>query len=467
MSDNGSEMLQIIDQLGRDRGIEREVLIEAIEASVVLAAKRHLGSNENLDAHFNRETGKIELYTLKTVVIEVKDDANEISIEKAREIFADVEPGEEIEIRRDFEELGRIAAQTAKQVIVQRVRDAERENVYAHFKDRVHDLVNGVVLRTERGNVYVDLGKGEAILPKSEQSPRDHFRRGDRIRAYLKEVKRVATGSQLVLSRSDTGLITKLFEMEVPEIYEGIVEIKVCVREAGGRSKICVVSHDHNVDPVGACVGIKGARVQSVVRELKGENIDIIAWTEDPVIFISNALSPAQVSRVELDPFSHSAAVVVSDDMLSLAIGKKGQNVRLAAKLTGWKIEIRSETDMDRVRELRKKKVDDAVQKFLQIPSINESTARFLTERYLNFAQIADGDREWIARLPGIDANLADTICEYAKSHREYDTGDDGSDSLSEEIQGFGNAGEVSEVDDDSSDSTSDDASNTENSDAE
>ncbi len=434
MNASGSEMLQIIDQLGRDRGIDREVLIEAIEASVVLAAKRHLGSSENLESHLNRETGKIELYTLKTVVESVEDDAIEVSLEQAREIFSDVEAGEEIEIRRDFEDLGRIAAQTAKQVIVQRVRDAERENIFLHFKDRVTDLVNGMVLRSERGNIYVDLGKGEAVLPRSEQSPRDHFRRGDRIRAFLKEVKRATTGSQLVLSRSDPGLIIKLFEMEVPEIYEGIVEIRECVRESGGRSKICVLSHDHNVDPVGACVGIKGARVQSVVRELRGENIDIIAWTEEPVLFISNALSPAQVSRVELDPMVRSATVVVSDDQLSLAIGKKGQNVRLAAKLTGWKIEIKSETDMERERAIRKVKVEEAVLKFKEISKITESIARFFTERYLNFVQLAEGDVEWLAGLPEMDDDLVAKVIAYAEEHREYeDDDDDDHDSAPEE----------------------------------
>jgi transcription termination/antitermination protein NusA len=419
MNSMGTEILQIIDQMGRERGIDREILIEAIEASVVQAAKRHLKTSENLEAHFNRETGKIELYTLKTVVDDLVDPDLEISLDKAREIFDDAKPGEEIEIRRDFDELGRIAAQTAKQVIVQRVREAERDLVYSHFKDRINDLVNGIVLRSERGNIFVDLGKGEGYLSRMEQSPRDRFHRGDRVRAFLKEVKQVTQGPQLILSRADPGLINKLFEMEVPELYEGIIEIKACVREPGGRSKICVMSHDHNVDPVGACVGIKGARVQAVVRELRGENIDIIAWTEDPVIFISNALSPAQVNRVDLDPITHSAIAVVLDDQLSLAIGKKGQNVRLAAKLTGWKIEIKSETDMERDREVRKKRVEIAVAKFNQIPEVNESSARFLTEKYLNFAQLAEGNLKWIEQLPNIGEENAQAIIRYAEEHRE------------------------------------------------
>ncbi|MBN1552872.1 transcription termination/antitermination protein NusA [bacterium] len=434
MNTSGLEILQIIDQMGRERGIDREVLIEAIEASVVQAAKRHLKSAENLEAHFNRETGKIELYTLKTVVENVTSSDHEISLDKAREIFDDVEPGEEIEIRRDFDELGRIAAQTAKQVIVQRVREAERDIVFDHFKDKIHELVNGIVLRTERGNIYIDLTKGEAVLPRTEQSPRDRYHRGDRIRAYLKEVKHISQGPQLVLSRADTGLIIKLFEMEVPEIYEGIVEIKSCVREPGGRSKICVTSHDHNVDPVGACVGIKGARVQAVVRELRGENIDIIAWTEDPVIFISNALSPAQVNRVELNPFDHTAIAVVADDQLSLAIGKKGQNVRLAAKLTGWKIEIKSESDMEKAREIRKQKVEAAVEKFKKIPEISESVARFLTERYLSYAQLADGDPEWIAQLPNVGPDIAKTILEHAEASREFSAEEDEDEDENEEL---------------------------------
>ncbi|MBN1295578.1 transcription termination/antitermination protein NusA [bacterium] len=393
-------MLQIIDQLGRDRGIDREVLIEAIEASVVHAARKHLGSSETLEAHLNRETGKIELYTLKTVVETVGTPEREIALDKAKEIFADVEPGEEIEIRRDFAELGRIAAQSAKQVIMQRVRDAERDIVFEHYHNRVNELVNGIVMRIERGNVYVDLGKGEAILPRNEQSPRDHFHRGDRIRALLIEVRKDKPGPQLWLSRSNPLLIKKLFENEVPEIYDGIVEIKECVREPGGRSKICVVSHDYNVDPVGACVGVKGARVQSVVRELRGENIDIIPWTEEPVIFISQALSPAQVSRVELNPKTGSAIVVVNDDMLSLAIGKKGQNVRLAAKLTGWRLEIQSETEMARAREIMRGKIEEAVLKFHRLDGVSESIARLLTEQYLNFSALAEGSLRWIAGLP-------------------------------------------------------------------
>jgi transcription termination/antitermination protein NusA len=428
MNEHSIEMLQVIDQLGREKGIDREVLIEAIEASIVHAAKKHLDSHETLEAHLNRETGKIELYSLKTVVEAVDDPDTEISLEKAREIFADVEPGEEIEIRRDFADLGRIAAQSAKQVIMQRVRDAEREIVYDHYKNRVNDLVNGIVMRIERNNVYVDLGKGEAILPRTEQSPRDHFRRGDRIKALLIEVRKDKPGPQLWLSRSTPKLIEKLFENEVPEIYDRIVEIKSCVREAGGRSKICVLSHDYNVDPVGACVGIKGARVQSVVRELRGENIDIIPWTEDPVIFISHALSPAQVSRVEIHPELNAATVVVSDDMLSLAIGKKGQNVRLAAKLTGWKLEIQSESEMERSREIQKIKKQEAVEKFKKLDGISESIAHLLTERYLNYSSLAEGDINWIAQLPDIGEETAEKVIaqslEFARDVEEYDEDD-------------------------------------------
>ena len=425
MNEHSIEMLQVIDQLGREKGIDREVLIEAIEASIEHAARKHLGSNETLEAHLNRETGKIELYSLKTVVEQVANPDREIALDKARDIFADVEPGEEIEIRRDFAELGRIAAQSAKQVIMQRVRDAEREIVYEHYKNRVNELVNGIVMRIERNNVYVDLGKGEAILPRNEQSPRDHFRRGDRIKALLIEVRKDKPGPQLWLSRTNPKLIEKLFENEVPEIYDRIVEIKACVREAGGRSKICVVSHDYNVDPVGACVGIKGARVQSVVRELRGENIDIIPWTDDPVIFISHALSPAQVSRVDLKPDQSSATIVVSDDMLSLAIGKKGQNVRLAAKLTGWKLEIQSETEMERSREIMKGKIEEAVSKFKRLEGVSESIAHLLTERYLNYSALAEGDRNWIGRLTDMGDSAAERIIsdalELAKAEEDHE----------------------------------------------
>ncbi|MBI2565510.1 MAG: transcription termination/antitermination protein NusA [Candidatus Schekmanbacteria bacterium] len=338
------ELLQVIDQIERERGISREIIIEAVEAAVISASRRRLGTGENLEAILSRDSGEIEVYALKSVVAAVENAMTQISLEDARTLVGeDIAIGDEIEIRKEIEGLGRIAAQTAKQVILQRVRDAERELVFEKYRDRQGELINGVVARVDRGNVYVDLGRCEALLPSRELGPRDHFRRGDRIRAFILEVRQSAQGHQIILSRTHAGLLRRLFELEVPEVYEGIVEILGSVREPGGRGKISVVSHDANVDPVGACVGMKGSRVQAVVRELRGENIDIIPFSENPKDFIANALSPAHISRIALNEAERRAEVVVDESQLSLAIGKRGQNVRLAAKLTGWHIDIGAE----------------------------------------------------------------------------------------------------------------------------
>jgi len=279
---------------------------------------------------------------------DIVDDSLEISLEEAQDVCSDATIGSVIEVQHDIDDFGRIAAQTAKQVIIQKVREAERDMVYRDFKDRQGELVNGLVARIEReGNLIVDLGKTEGLLPRREQSFREVFKRSDRIRAYITEVKRASSGPQVILSRTHPGFLMRLFEMEVPEIYEGIVEIKGAVRDSSGRAKIAVVSHDKDVDPIGACVGLKGMRVQSVVQELRGEKIDIIQWTDDQVQYVRNALSPARVSRVSTNEADKTMQVIVPDDQLSLAIGKRGQNVRLAAKLTHWKIDIKSEGEVD------------------------------------------------------------------------------------------------------------------------
>jgi N utilization substance protein A len=298
----------------------------------------------------DENTGAIVLVSSKTVVHEgtLVDEGTAILLEEAREIDANATFGDTVEIIHEIDDFGRIAAQTAKQVIIQKVREAERDMIYREFKDRQGELVNGMVARIEReGNLIVDLGKTEALLPRREQSFRETFRRGDRIRAYILEVKRSSSGHQLILSRTHPGFLIRLFEMEVPEIYEGIVEIKEAVRDPSGRAKIAVMSHDKDVDPVGACVGMKGMRVQAVVQELRGEKIDIIQWTNDQEQFVRNALSPAKVTRVHVDNVEKTMQVIVPDDQLSLAIGKRGQNVRLAAKLTHWKIDIKSESEAE------------------------------------------------------------------------------------------------------------------------
>jgi N utilization substance protein A len=344
------ELLHLIEQISREKGVEKSVVIDAVLSAVLSAARKRFGTVDNINVRLDEVTGAIMLFSLKTIRDEddILDDSLEISLEEAQDICPDVTLGSVIEVQHDIDDFGRIAAQTAKQVIIQKVREAERDMVYRDFKDRQGELVNGLVARIEReGNLIVDLGKTEGLLPRREQSFREVFKRGDRIRAYITEVKRASSGPQVILSRTHPGFLMRLFEMEVPEIYEGIVEIKGAVRDSSGRAKIAVVSHDKDVDPIGACVGLKGMRVQSVVQELRGEKIDIIQWTDDQVQYVRNALSPARVSRISVNDVDKTMQVIVPDDQLSLAIGKRGQNVRLAAKLTHWKIDIKSEGEVD------------------------------------------------------------------------------------------------------------------------
>jgi N utilization substance protein A len=344
------ELLHLIEQISREKGVEKSVVIDVVLSAVLSAARKRFGTTDNINARLDEETGVIALFSSKTVRCEddIVDDSLEISLEEAREIHPAAAVGDFVEVQHDIDDFGRIAAQTAKQVIIQKVREAERDMVYRDFKDRQGELVNGLVARIEReGNLIVDLGKTEGLLPRREQSFRETFKRSDRIRAYITEVKRASSGPQVILSRTHPGFLMRLFEMEVPEIYEGIVEIKGAVRDSSGRAKIAVVSHDKDVDPIGACVGLKGMRVQSVVQELRGEKIDIIQWIDDQVQYVRNALSPAKVARVYVNEAEKTMQVIVPDDQLSLAIGKRGQNVRLAAKLTHWKIDIKSESEAE------------------------------------------------------------------------------------------------------------------------
>lgn len=334
----------IIDQVVKDKGIDRAVLVEALESAVLSAANKKYRNTRDLEAHFNDEIGEVELFEFVTVVDEVVDSYKEIDLAEAQEIDPGVETGDSLGMKMEAGNFSRIAAQTAKQVIIQKVREAEREKVYNEYKDRVGELVNGIVRRYERGDLVVDLGLSEGVLTHREQVPRENYRQGDRARVYISEVKMSTKGPQIILSRSHPGLVAALFHFEVPEIAEGIVEIKAVAREAGSRTKIAVASYDSDVDPVGACVGMRGSRVQNVVSELRGEKIDIIPWTPDIARFVCSALAPAEVTRIYVDNEDQSLEVIVPDDQLSLAIGKKGQNVRLAAKLTGWNIDIKSES---------------------------------------------------------------------------------------------------------------------------
>ena len=356
------ELLSVIGQIEREKGIKGEKILQAVELAVQTAARKRYGAGENIQVRLDPETGEIEVVSLKKIVEAVTNPKAEITLEDALVIDPGAELGDEIGDLMPMEDFGRIAAQTAKQVIFQRVREAELETVYKEYSVRQGEIISGMILGQERRNYIVDLGRTEALLPVSEQIPREGFRRGDRLRAYLLEVKPSSRGPQLILSRASPEFVKKLFELEVPEVAEGIVHVRAVVREPGDRTKLCVSSRDKAVDPVGACVGVKGVRVQAVVRELRGEKIDIITWTEDPRTFIGEALSPAVVEKVGITESEKSAIAVVADHQLSLAIGKKGQNVRLAAKLTGWKIDIisQSEYEKERVKE-RDKEISAAI----------------------------------------------------------------------------------------------------------
>ena len=340
-----SELLDALTELEQQKGISRDVLIEAIEAALVTAYKRNFNQAQNVRVDINLTTGTMLVYSRKDVVEEVADDRLQISLEDAQVVNPHYAIGDVVEEEVTPRNFGRIAAQTAKQVVTQRVREAERGLIYEEYVDREDDIVNGIVERLDARNIYVGLGKVEAVLPANEQIQTETYRPHERIKVYITKVERTTRGPQVFVSRTHPGLLRRLFEMEVPEIFEGIVEIKSIAREAGDRSKISVFAHNDEIDPVGSCVGAKGARVQTIVNELSGEKIDIVEWSEDPVVFVGNALSPSKVIDVQVNEAEKSTTVVVPDYQLSLAIGKRGQNARLAAKLTGWKIDIKSETD--------------------------------------------------------------------------------------------------------------------------
>ena len=396
---------QIIGQVGRDRGIDKQVLVDALESAVLSAAKKHYGHSLNLEASYNPEVGEIEVHEFKTVVDRIEDPANQVTLDIARvEFDPDCEVGDELGRKLDSAELGRIAAQTAKQVIVQKLREAERDIIYQEYRDRKGEIVNGIVQRFERGSLIVNLGRTDAVLPQREQISRERYRQGERIRAMILDIYPISRGPQIVLTRSHPEFMRKLFEQGVPEISEGIIEIKSVAREPGERAKIAVYSNDPNVDPVGACVGIKGSRVQGVVSELRGEKIDIVTWTPDAPSFVARALSPADVVRVVVDEEDRSMEVVVGDEQLSLAIGRRGQNVKLASKLTGWRIDVRSES----VAEEESKRARKALE---SIPGIGFGESELLyQEGYRSIREVAAASLEDIAAIDGLDADKASII---------------------------------------------------------
>ncbi|EJY55604.1 NusA antitermination factor [Alicyclobacillus hesperidum URH17-3-68] len=340
------DFLDALEQLAREKGIDKEVLLEAIEAALISGYKRNFNSAGNVRVDIHRDTGEVRVFARKTVVEEPEDTRTEISLDAARDINPSYQLGDVVEIEVTPRDFGRIAAQTAKQVVTQRIREAERSVIYGKFADREEEVVSGIVSRIEPRVAYVDLGDTEAVMPQSEQMPTDKLHLGDRVKVFIARVERTTKGPQIVVSRSHPGLLKRLFELEVPEIYDGVVEIKAVSREAGYRSKIAVHSRNPEVDPIGACVGTRGGRVQSVVNELNGEKIDIVEWSEDPATFVANALSPAKVVDVQIFEAEKVARTIVPDYQLSLAIGKEGQNARLAARLTGWKIDIKSESQV-------------------------------------------------------------------------------------------------------------------------
>ncbi len=338
------DLFSAIEALEKEKGISKEVLFEALEVALVSAYKRNFQAAPAVSVTIDRETGEIQVFSQLKVVEDVESDQQEVSLYEARVYDPHCQIGDTVEMEVTPKEFGRIAAQTAKQVVIQRIREAERELIYENFADRTEEVITGLVRRFEQRNVIIDLGRTEAVLPVEEQIPHERYRQGERVKTYILDVKKTTKGPQIIVTRTHTGFLKRLFEMEVPEIYEGIVEIKASAREAGHRSKLAVVSHNQDIDPVGACVGPKGSRVQAISNELKGEKIDIIKWSEETEEYIANALSPAKVASVITDYEKKAASVIVPDSQLSLAIGKEGQNARLAARITGWKIDISSET---------------------------------------------------------------------------------------------------------------------------
>lgn len=406
------DLNRVIEQVSKEKGIDKSILISALENAMVSAAKKTFGHQRKIEAQFNHEIGEVELFEAKTVVETVQDASTEITLGEARELLdPDAEVGDELLSKLDSSVFGRIAAQAAKQNIVQKVRDAEREIIYNEFKGRAGQLVNGIVQRFEKRNIIVNLGRTDAILPEKEQVPRERYRQGDRIRAYIVSVDNTSRGPQIILSRTHPGMLIQLFTQEVPEIYEGIVEVKGAAREPGGRAKIAVVSNDSDVDPVGACVGMKGTRVQAVVQELRGEKIDIVHWIPDQAEYVCRALAPAKVSKIIIDDEDHSMEVIVPDDQLSLAIGKKGQNVRLASRLTTWRIDVRSEAEAEEETRIARASIG-------AIPGIGDFAAELLfQEGFKSAEEVAASSLEEVMDVEGISPEKAQSL---HKSAQEY-----------------------------------------------
>jgi N utilization substance protein A len=429
-----TELIRVIDQVSREKGVEREVLIKTIEEAVRAAARKKLGQNYDLEVSFNEEMGEIEIFEFKEVVEKVENENIEISLEEAKEIDPESEVGDSLGIKMDTDLLGRIAAQSAKQVIMQRLREAERDIVYDDYKDRRGEIIHGIAQRFDKGAIIVNLGRTEAELPVKEQIPKESYKQGDRVRAYILDVKQFSRGPQIILSRTHPNFLSALFENEVPEISEGIVKVVQVAREPGSRAKIAVTSKDGDVDPVGACVGMKGSRVQAVVQELRGEKIDIVTWDPDPAKFICNGLAPAEIVRVIVDENNQTMEVVVPDDQLSLAIGKRGQNVRLASKLSGWNLDVTSETNYNAA-------LKEAYNSLLQLDGVGEATASNLYQQgFRSMEEVAEASVSDLMQVGGIGEEKAGKIIESAKQGIEAKKAEEG---MEKEVQGEGELEEV------------------------
>ena len=407
------DMMQVAEAVAREKSVETELVIEAMEQAIKTAARRTYG-NKVVDAKMDPETGEIHLSHVRTVVEEVEDEENELTLEEGKALDADAEIGTEFREPLPPIELGRIAAQTAKQVINQKIREAERERVVAEYEPRVGELITGIVKRVERGNVYVDLGRGEGVMYREDLLPREAYRQGDRVRAYLREVRNQPKGALVFLSRADAGMVLRLFEQEVPEIQDNLITIQAISRDPGSRSKIAVISMDPSIDPVGACVGMRGARVQAVVNELHGERVDIIEWTEDPAVFVVNALAPAEIESVLVDEVNNTIEVAVNEENLAIAIGRRGQNVRLASELTGWHIELMT---IGEEQEKRAGEVESAKDAFISGLDVDADFAELLvTEGFMSLSDLAYCDIADIAAIEGLDDDLAQEIQKRARN---------------------------------------------------
>jgi len=416
-SANRLELLQIAEAVAREKMIEPELVIEAMEESMARGAKSRYGADLDIRAHIDRKTGDLTLTRVRRVVDEVEDHFTEMTVEDARAHLDEPKVGDEIVDYLPPVEMGRIAAQSAKQVILQKVREAERDRQYEQFKDRAGTIVNGIVKREEYGNIIVDVGAGEAVLRRNDKIGREAYRNGDRIRAYVKDVRREARGPQIFLSRTAPEFMAALFKMEVPEIYDGIIEIKAVARDPGSRAKIAVISYDSSIDPVGACVGMRGSRVQAVVNELQGEKIDIIPWNEDQATFLVNALQPAEVSKVVIDEDAGRIEVVVPDEQLSLAIGRRGQNVRLASQLTGLDIDIMTEAEES---ERRQAEFAERTRLFMDTLDLDEFFAQLLVaEGFTNLEEVAYVDMDELLVIDGVDEDTAQELQTRAREYLE------------------------------------------------